>query len=484
MKFKIFWAFYLIGFSQIIYSQSSIWLPEYVTLDDGVSGTGFLTASVAVISPNRFVALISAPPAGGTDIFTSSENYLVGYWDADSVRGRLLDQEYAPFQQKEVWQSGTDAIFFNGAWQITGGPENRIYVANNDENHNILVFQLSPNGVIPEKYRISTGNENIYAIAVAENGYVFVADFIGNNNKIDEIKIYPAIEKDENAWLPGDTTLQQPVATIDLPAGQFQGLAVNSRGTEVFVSHSSERKILKYNGSWDSGYTQDKSFRFDLADNDVVGDGGSGVPTFLGLAYSNLTDYLFAATDVFLSKGLDGAYPYGRIYVFENSTTSIIDTIDIAANNLARVGEYHRGSANGLAGGFASVYDVEVDTELSVYTQTYYGWAVEKWYYPLDIAGTGIDEATVMPQNFNLGQNYPNPFNPQTNIPFALDSDSHILLEVFDTLGRKVAVLVDDFLLKGTYSISFQAKKFPSGLYLYSLKTNASHQMKKMLLLR
>ncbi len=45
------------------------------------------------------------------------------------------------------------------------------------------------------------------------------------------------------------------------------------------------------------------------------------------------------------------------------------------------------------------------------------------------------------PLAFALEANYPNPFNPVTVIPFSVPEQSHVRLEVYDILGRRVAVL-------------------------------------------
>ncbi len=462
-------------------AQSNLWQPQYATLDDALNGTGYKTASVAVIGPDRFVALVSAIPDTAFYIFNTTVNYLVGYWDADSLNGRVTQQKYEPSLQKEIWQNGRQSISFNGAWQITAGPKERIYVANNDSNHTIIVYSLTEQGVKPLNYRIATGDEDIYAIAVNRNGYVFVADFLANASKKDELKIYQPIDWDTGAWQAGAGERAAPLTSIDLPPGRYQGLAVNRDGSEIYIANSadSERRIIKFTGNWRSGYQQDSNFNFALAADDIVGDGGSGRPTFLGLAYADQMSLLFAATDVFLSPGITGAYSYGRIYVFDSIDESVIDTIDIAANNLARVGEYMHGSANGLAGGYASVYDVEIDEELSVYTQSYYGWAVEKWDYPVDITTTAVDELEKLFGNFELSQNYPNPFHRRTNIPFCIAGAGHVKIEIYSVRGERIALLVDENMMPGRHLIIFDAAHLPSGCYLYTIKFRSFQKTKK-----
>ncbi len=88
------------------------------------------------------------------------------------------------------------------------------------------------------------------------------------------------------------------------------------------------------------------------------------------------------------------------------------------------------------------------------------------------------------PQELQLMQNYPNPFNPETTIEFQLNNPSHVKLDVFDMLGRKVATLVDEHRQTGLHKINFNAYNLPSGTYYYQLKTGNNIEQKKMILLK
>jgi hypothetical protein len=87
---------------------------------------------------------------------------------------------------------------------------------------------------------------------------------------------------------------------------------------------------------------------------------------------------------------------------------------------------------------------------------------------------------------FTLSQNYPNPFNSKTAIRFQLSAGSDVRLKIYDVSGQEVATLVSNKLAAGTYSVTWDATDFPSGIYFYQLKTNdGKHSlMKKILLLK
>lgn len=95
-----------------------------------------------------------------------------------------------------------------------------------------------------------------------------------------------------------------------------------------------------------------------------------------------------------------------------------------------------------------------------------------------------VSEAIATPSVFSLAQNYPNPFNPSTAIKYGLPHDAKVTLEVFDALGRRVAVLVNAPQPAGYHEAVFQNPALPSGLYFYRLQAGTFVQTNKMVILR
>jgi hypothetical protein len=87
---------------------------------------------------------------------------------------------------------------------------------------------------------------------------------------------------------------------------------------------------------------------------------------------------------------------------------------------------------------------------------------------------------------FVLEQNYPNPFNPSTVISFQIPLNSHVSLDVYDIIGKKVATLVDEEKTAGKYSVELSANKFnlSSGIYVYTLSAGNYSSAKKFILMK
>jgi len=93
------------------------------------------------------------------------------------------------------------------------------------------------------------------------------------------------------------------------------------------------------------------------------------------------------------------------------------------------------------------------------------------------------------PYSYELKQNAPNPFNPATKIDYSLERSSHVTLTIYNILGQKVAVLVDDFQSAGWHEIIWDGRDnagnaVASGIYLYLLKTDDYQASRQMILIK
>jgi flagellar hook assembly protein FlgD len=88
-----------------------------------------------------------------------------------------------------------------------------------------------------------------------------------------------------------------------------------------------------------------------------------------------------------------------------------------------------------------------------------------------------------------LSQNYPNPFNPETNIEYALPRDTDVKLTIYNILGERIKVLVDEHQTAGYKRVYWngtdqKGEDVASGSYFYRLETKGFSKVKKMMLVK
>ena len=99
-------------------------------------------------------------------------------------------------------------------------------------------------------------------------------------------------------------------------------------------------------------------------------------------------------------------------------------------------------------------------------------------------AVAGVGSQSDLPTKYALEQNYPNPFNPTTVIQYDLPQGSNVLLVVYNSLGERVATLVDGPQSAGVHEVSFNGNALASGMYLYRLRAGSYQETRKMILVR
>lgn len=103
---------------------------------------------------------------------------------------------------------------------------------------------------------------------------------------------------------------------------------------------------------------------------------------------------------------------------------------------------------------------------------------------------TNLDEKNFqIDVEFALLDNYPNPFNSKTTIAYAIPSPQHVILKIFDSLGREVIMLVNEQQDRGYHQIIWDGTDklgniVASGVYVYQLKAGNFNYLKKSLFLK
>jgi hypothetical protein len=107
-----------------------------------------------------------------------------------------------------------------------------------------------------------------------------------------------------------------------------------------------------------------------------------------------------------------------------------------------------------------------------------YGLTV-KYSAPVDTVSENV-----YPSDYILYQNYPNPFNASTSFEFELPRNSFVNISVYNTLGQKVAVIINDNFEKGYHYYNWNAPGLSSGIYFYIFRAGDYSVIKKMALVK
>ena len=111
-------------------------------------------------------------------------------------------------------------------------------------------------------------------------------------------------------------------------------------------------------------------------------------------------------------------------------------------------------------------------------------YLVQAWTTVVVLDGPSSVFGPAGPKTFALEQNYPNPFNPTTHIAFEVPKSGHVMIAIYNTIGQRVATLLDKKMEKGRHVITFEAANMPSGVYFYKISVGDYTNVKKMTLLK
>ena len=96
---------------------------------------------------------------------------------------------------------------------------------------------------------------------------------------------------------------------------------------------------------------------------------------------------------------------------------------------------------------------------------------------------------SLYPEPYILEQNFPNPFRESTQISFTLEEKTHVALNIYDPLGRRVTTLVDAFLDPGAHTVQWNGfsdagHAVASGVYIFQILSSEFTATKRMTLVR
>jgi len=94
------------------------------------------------------------------------------------------------------------------------------------------------------------------------------------------------------------------------------------------------------------------------------------------------------------------------------------------------------------------------------------------------------NDLSKVPDAYNLSQNYPNPFNPTSKIIYSLPIANHVIIKLFDNLGRELQTLVNEYKNEGNYTISINSSELASGIYYYRMQAGKFFETKKLVVIK
>jgi protocatechuate 3,4-dioxygenase beta subunit len=108
------------------------------------------------------------------------------------------------------------------------------------------------------------------------------------------------------------------------------------------------------------------------------------------------------------------------------------------------------------------------------------------WHGSFDVVlsnhnGIGLNE--IHKNHGDLTQNFPNPFSIKTNFSFVLNFDTHAKIEVFDSLGSRVKIILNQNMPKGRYQFCWDASGLVNGVYT-AVWTSGKTQIKSIKMIK
>ncbi len=392
----------------------------------------------------------------------AGEVYVTGRSDA----GGGLGQKYTTIKYDAAgnvvagWPSvytGPLSTTFDQAQAIKLDASGNAYVTGKSGTagtENFLTMKINSNGTVAwaKKYNGTLNTEDNALALVLDNGAsnVYVG---GYSFRTGAVQDYMTIKYNAST---GDSLA---AASYNGPLGstdQLTAMAIDNSnnvyvtGYSAAVSTGYDYATIKYNSNLSQQWLQRTSNSGSDFPFFITVDNASGYVFVTGSSFGSGTGYDYLT----ISYTSAGAFNWEKR---ENSSSSGNDYASgIAVQDTDRI--FVTGSAN-----FSG-------TGIAFYTLRYSKISA------IDPISSNI------PAKFNLSQNYPNPFNPVTSIRFDIPKASFVKVAVYDVLGREIENLVNEQLKAGEYMVKWDAARYSSGIYFYSIAADGYQTTKKMIL--
>lgn len=467
-------------------SGDTIWVSRYSTaLDDRatsltcdnnfvyITGWSFtpsrdiLTIKYDVSNGNQVWAKTYAGTGNGGDyglaiaVDASGNVYVTGRSDIGGAQKFTTLKYDAAGNMAPGWPSvyiGGLSTIFDQAQAIKVDNSGNVYVTGKSGpagTEDYLTLRINSGGIVDwgKKYNGPLNSEDNAVALVLDNTQtnVYVAGYSFRPGVQDYLVIrYSALTGDSTAA----ASYNGPVSSLD----QLTAMTIDN-SNNVYVTGQStgtgtglDYATIKYNAALQQQWVQRTT------------NSGSDFPT--SIAVEPVTGNVYVTGSSF---GSGTSYDYLTISYTNDGTFSWEKR------------ENGSGSLNDFASGI-----VVSDTDRIFVTGAANFSGIGVAYYTLRYSkSVGIEPISGnVPTNFSLLQNYPNPFNPSTTIRFDISKASFVTVSVFDVTGRELEVLASENVKAGEYRVTWDASKYSSGIYFYTLTAGDFRQTKKMILIK
>ncbi len=208
----------------------------------------------------------------------------------------------------------------------------------------------------------------------------------------------------------------------------------------------------------------------------IVPAGGSF--TYTGVLINNT--YTPQSTDIWIMLDVPGYGMYGPLNRFNEIYIGAYQTLTQAGIVQQVPGYAPAGDYDYIA--FCGDYPDDATAQVSFpFTVTS---KIENAARSWDLSDWFTDSGNAKPEDFILITNRPNPFNATTEIDFTIPEAASVQLEIFNLLGESVKMLTNRSMSQGNHSVSWDASREASGIYLYRLTVDGNTITKRMTVIK
>lgn len=301
--------------------------------------------------------------------------------------------------------------------------------------------------------QVSNTVNNLYGVSFYNLSYGYI---VGQNGIIIRTTNSGTI------WYQNSNPLTQDLNCVQMVTNNSTAIAVGSSSTEIYCSTANGGTNWIYSLMIPNNSLYSLNHIPGLPGN-IVAVGGNG-------RIRRSTNY--GGSWTLITGG--GTQTLNEVFFINSTTGYIVGNIGTILKT-SNSGINWSSENSNTTFGLQSVYFINPGT----------GWIVGNIGIVLRTGiPVSVQNNNEVPKEFKLYQNYPNPFNPITIIRYDIIKKSFIKVELFDNTGKFLDVIEHGIKDAGSYYAKFNASKYASGVYYYSIKVGDFTDFRKMVLVK